>query len=53
MHRAGVLALGRGERGGLGLERHSTLGTGAWPGLPHLGAHGTNVGRTNMGPRVF
>jgi hypothetical protein len=37
-----------GERGRLGIERHATLGTGARPDLPHLGAH-----RTNVGPRVF
>jgi len=44
MHRAHELALSRGEHRGLGIERHSTLGTGARPGLPHLGAHGTNKG---------
>ena len=48
MHRAGVLALGCGERWRLGLERHATLGTGARPGLPHVRAH-----RTNVGARVF
>jgi len=53
MHRAGVLAPGSVERRGFGVERHSTLGTGAGADLPYLRAHWANVGWTNLGARVF
>jgi hypothetical protein len=52
MHRAGVLAPGRGERRRLGIERHSTLRTRSRADLPDFRAHRTNISRANVGPRV-
>ena len=48
MHRAGIFDLGRWESQRLGIERHPTFRAGAWPKLPHLGAH-----RAYVDPRVF